>query len=41
MKKILLLFITTAFISCETKTVEVERSAGMAAHYNNKHYNFY
>ena len=29
MKKILLLFITMAFISCETKTIEVERSAGM------------
>ena len=29
MKKILLLFITTAFISCETKTIEVEKSAGM------------
>tara|TARA_B100001540_G_scaffold35061_1_gene31072 strand:+ start:45 stop:545 length:501 start_codon:yes stop_codon:yes gene_type:complete len=29
MKKILLLFIITAFISCDTKTVEVEKSAGM------------
>lgn len=29
MKKILLLIIITTFISCETKTVEVEKSAGM------------
>ena len=29
MKKILILFIITAFISCDTKTVEVEKSAGM------------
>lgn len=30
MKKILLLIITATFISCETKTVEVEKSAGMS-----------
>jgi hypothetical protein len=29
MKKILLFIIITTFISCETKTVEVEKSAGM------------
>ena len=28
MKKILLLFITAAFLSCETKTVEVAKPAG-------------
>ena len=36
MKKILLLFITAAFISCETKTVEVEKSAGMVYNGPNK-----
>lgn len=29
MKKLLLLFIISAFLSCETKTVEVEKSAGL------------
>ena len=30
MKKILLLFAITVFLGCETKTVEVEKSAGMS-----------
>ena len=30
MKKLYILFITTAFLSCETQTIEVEKSAGMA-----------
>ena len=30
MKKLYILFITTAFLSCETQTIEVENSAGMA-----------
>ena len=29
MKKILLLLVLTAFVSCETKTVEVEKSGGI------------
>ena len=44
MKKILIFFMIAAFLSCETKVVEVPikgGEAGMAAHYNNKHYNFY
>ena len=30
MKKLYILFIITAFLSCETQTIEVEKSAGMA-----------
>ena len=33
MKKIILLFVFTAFLSCETKTIEVEKSAGIVERY--------
>ena len=36
MKKILLLIITTTLISCETKIIEVEKSAGMVYNGPNK-----
>tara|TARA_B100000902_G_scaffold370197_1_gene395103 strand:- start:403 stop:903 length:501 start_codon:yes stop_codon:yes gene_type:complete len=36
MKKVLLLFIITTFISCETTTIEVEKSAGMTYNGVNK-----
>jgi len=36
MKKILLLIIISTFISCETKTVEVEKSAGIVLNGQNK-----
>ena len=41
MKKILLLIIIVTFISCETKTVEIEKTAGewlMDGNWNGKKY---